>query len=273
MECKKFIFLLTATFLLLTGCSYNPFVPKNDLTGNLGGAAVGAGVGSGLAWFAGASKGIIAAAGLGGAALGYYVTTLTFASAGLARGCGQVFTLGCFASVDIPSDSLFEPNTAEFLEDACPILDSAVAVMSRYPNNNIIVSGNTSGFASNRFERKLSEARARQVSAYLWMHGIGDFLNQSFEMRKLTYVGYGSYFPVANQIRNRAIRQNSHIQITAYPTDAQLYIDKRSRTFNNIGAMADSCAAYSSDESACQTFAEFNVTKQGGCGGVEAFAR
>lgn len=266
MACKKFLILAISTFLLtLIGCTYNPFVPNNELTGNATSTAVGAGVGGGLAWLASASKGVIAATTLGGAALGYYISTLTFASAGLRRGCGQVFTLGCYTTIDIPSDVLFDVNSADFLEDVCPILDSVVSVLQRYPNHNIIISGNTSGFGSTKFERRLSEARARKVAGYLWMHGISDFKNQNLEMRKLTYVGYGNYFPIANNIRNRGIRQNSHIQITAYPTEAQLNIQKLAYTFNNIGAMSSevNCSDYNVDN-AFQTFSEERAAKQGG---------
>jgi len=225
--------------LTFCSCTLNPFTTDNKLTGSAGSTAIGAGIGAGVAWLAGASKPVIIGAGLGGAAVGYYVSTLRFASGGVIKGGGQVFALGDYVSIEIPTDRLFDSNTADLLDDAGVLLDSAVEVLKRYPNNNIIISANTSGFGSAKFERKLSEDRAREVSAYLWAHGINDFQNQSINTRKLTFVGYGNYFPIANHIRNDSIRQNSRIQITAYPTAAQLGIDNCSKAFNNIGASGD----------------------------------
>lgn len=237
MECNIRTMLALTFMLALSSCTLNPFTTDNKLTGSAGSTAVGAGIGAGVAWLVGASKPIIIGAGLGGAAVGYYVSTLRFASGGVIKGGGQVFAMGDYVAIEIPTDQLFEPNTAELLDDAGVLLDSAAEVLRRYPNDNIIISANTSGFGSAKFEHKLSEDRARQVSAYLWAHGINDFQNQSMTTRKLTYVGYGNYFPIANNIRNDSIRQNSRIQITGYPTAAQLGIDRCSKAFNNIGAL------------------------------------
>lgn len=229
-------FLCLIFSLGLMSCSFNPLSTDKQLTGDPAGAAIGAGVGVGVSALLGGTKPApLIAGGLIGGALGYYVTTLQFASAGVTRVGGQVFSLGDYVTINIPTDQLFEVNTAEFLDDAGPILDSTVAILNRYPYNNIIISGNTSGFSTARYEHRLSEARARQVAAYLWAHGISDFKYQLLTKRKLTYVGYGSYFPIANDHHNDSLRQNSRIQITAYPTRSELEIQKRANSFNNIG--------------------------------------
>lgn len=229
---------LTLTFsLTLVGCTFNPFTTHNDLTGTATGTAVGAGVGAATVGLVGATTkpGPLIAGGVVGAIVGYYVSTLRFASGGVIQGGGQVFTIGDYAAIEIPTDSLFEVNSSDFLDDATPILDSAVAVLKRYPDNNIMISGNTSGFGNSKYEQKLSEDRARQVSGYLWSHGVGQFKCNSLQTRKLTYTGYGNYFPVANDIHNDSIRQNSRIQITAYPSKEQLHIDKKHKVFTNVG--------------------------------------
>lgn len=234
---SKFAFLFSLLLMVaLSSCTFNPLRTDNNLTGSPLSTAVGAGAGVGAAALLGASKpGPLITGGVVGGAIGYYVSTLRFASGGIIQTGGQVFTLGDYVTIEIPTDQLFDTNSAEFLDDTKPILDSAVMVLRRYPNQNIIVSGNTSGFGTRKFERRLSEERARQVAAYLWSHGISEWKYQSLDRRKLTYVGYGNYFPIANNIHNDSIRQNSRIQITAYPTDAQLEINKCARKFNNIG--------------------------------------
>lgn len=229
--------LIITTSLCLSACTFNPFSDQNQLTGNAVGPAIGGTVGAGGAALLGATKPMIAVAGLTGIGIGYYVTTLRFASGGLVQGGGQVFVLGDYVTIDIPTDNLFDTNSDEFLSCSDNTLDSVATILQRYPHNNIIISGNTSGFATERFERRLSESRARQVASYLWAHGVNGFDQEQLRNHRLTFVGYGNYFPIANNIRGESIRQNSHVQITSYPSKDQLLINKKCQQFNNIGTM------------------------------------
>lgn len=222
--------------LFLSGCTFNPFTTNNRLTGSATGTLVGAGVGAGGVALLGGSKPLMVLGGIGGGAIGYYVTTLRYTSGGIIHAGGQVYQVGEFIGIYLPTDKMFEPNTADFLPQAGPILDSTADVLKRYPNNNIIISGNTSGFYRSRWELKLSERRAQKVAAYLWNAGINQFKNQSIDMRKLNYVGYGDYLPLSSDYTNEGIRQNSRIQITSYPSNADLGLDKRKVAVYNVGA-------------------------------------
>lgn len=241
MDCKTRVALLTTFTFMLSSCTFNPFTTNNDLTGSATGVAVGAAAGAGTAALIGqtTNSGPLIAGGIVGGALGYYVSSLRFASGGVIQGGGQVFTLGDYATIEIPTDRIFDTNSDELLGDSASVLDSAVTVLRRYPDNNIMVSGNTSGFSGSKWELKLSEARARKVAAYLWAHGISQFQAQSLTTRRLTYTGFGNYFPIANNIRNDSIRQNSRIQITAYPTKTQLHLEKHQRVFDNVGELGE----------------------------------
>jgi outer membrane protein OmpA-like peptidoglycan-associated protein len=234
----KFKFRVALIFLLIlsiTACSYNPLNNSDHLTGSAVGTGVGAVAGGTTAAVLRSSKPVIGLAAIAGAAVGYYVTSLRFDSGGIIQAGGQVFTLGDYATIEIPSDKLFDTNSSDLLPQADAILKSAVAVLNRYDCNNIMISGNTSGFGSSRFEHRLSEDRARQVAGFLWANGINGFKPQSLDSRKLTYVGYGNYFPIANDMTHSGIRANSRIQITAYPTKDQLLITKKQNAFNNVG--------------------------------------
>ncbi len=235
----KIIGTLVCSFTFLTGCTYNPFVGDNHTTGSPAGAVVGAAAGAGGVALFSSSKPLMLAAGIGGGMLGYYVTTLGYDAGGVTRGGGQVYKVGDYVGIEIPTDKLFEPNTADFLPQAGPILDSAAAVLQRYPNNNIIISGNTSGFSRARWETKLSENRAQRVAAYLWNAGVNNFKETSNDTRRLNYVGYGNYFPIANDYTNDGIRTNSRIQITSYPSNCDLQLDQRSVAMRNVGALDD----------------------------------
>jgi outer membrane protein OmpA-like peptidoglycan-associated protein len=179
--------------------------------------------------------------GIAGGALGYYISSLPFTAGGVTHVGGKVYTLGDYATIEIPAEALFDVNSSDFMPEASAILNSAVAVLNRFPNDNILISGHVNGYYSSKFERKLSEDRARQVAAYLWAHGINnDNISNPNEnyggkelpkrySRDLTYVGYGSHFPIANHITAEGIRQNSRIQITAYPQDTHLKMNKCSK--------------------------------------------
>lgn len=223
------------SFLLLvflTSCTYNPLSENNHLTGSPAAIAGGAAAGASIATALGvSSKSNLLLAGIGGAGVGYYLTTLRFASAGIIQANGQVYQVGEYVTIEIPSDALFEPNTDDFLPSADPALKSAATILNRYPHHNIMVSGNTAGFGANRWEQKLSENRARQVASYLWTQGIQQTSSQSLQTRQLSYVGYGSYFPIANTLNNDSIQSNNRIQITAYPTAEQLLIAKKAKAF------------------------------------------
>lgn len=225
------------TCSLLSSCNFNPFVPYSDNTGTAGGTIVGGSAGLGAAAIANASRWWTAGAGFTGGAIGYYVTSMRFESGGIIHYGGKAYQIGQTIGIYIPTDSLFEPNSFEFLPQAPLILDSALAVLKRQPNNNILLSGNTSGFGQTRDELWLSEKRAERIAAYFWNTGsITPFRADCNDTsRKLVYVGYGDYFPIAGDIKNKSIRQNSRIQIVSYPKSADLRIDTHYTIYNNVG--------------------------------------
>jgi len=227
---SRILTLFFSMMLALSACTYNPLLDDNHLTGNVAGATGGAIVGAGLAALFMQTKPVIIAAGVGGASIGYYLSTLRSASAGILAANGEVYKVGEFVGIEVPTDNLFEPNTDEFLPNTRPVLESIVSVLQRYPRHNILISGNMSGFGFAKQELRLSESRARQVAAYLWMRGISNYIKpenlydvDEGPAKKLIYVGFGNYFPIANNIHAESIRENSRIQITAYPPWAVLY--------------------------------------------------
>jgi hypothetical protein len=236
---------------LLAGCTYNPFLADNHTTGSPLAAGIGAGMGAGGVALLGGSKATMAIAGLAGGAIGYYVTTLRYASGGIIQTGGKVYKIGDYLGIYIPTDHLFEPNTADFLPQAKPILDSTVYVLKRYPNRSILISGNTSGFYRARWEQDLSERRAQKVSAYLWNAGISQN-NPRLHFNKLNYVGHGDYFPLAKDITNTGIRENSRIQITSYPVYCDLEIEKEVVVHEMRGANT-TVAAVTPPPAPCQT--------------------
>lgn len=201
-----------------SACSFNPFISHHHETGSPTSAIIGAAIGAGSVGVLGGSKTLMLAAGLGGGAIGYYVSTLRFEAGGIMQTGGEVYQAGDYIGIYIPTDNMFEPNTAELLPQAKSILDSTVTVLKRHPDHHILISGHTSGFSDAKWEKELSLERAKQVAFYLWTVGIGNSTGNMGVTPKLYYIGYGDYFPIANRLTNKGIRTNSHIQITSYPT-------------------------------------------------------
>lgn len=231
-----FRFVIVLLLITIAGCSYNPLSSTNHNTGSPVAATAGGAIGVGTAAAFGVSyKPLLGAAGLTGAGVGYYLSTLRYDASGIYHAGGQVFTLGDYLTIEIPTHRIFDDNSADLLPEGEAAMRSTVKVLNRLCCQSILVSGNSSGFATERLERKLTTQRARVVAAYLWAHGINNFQQSSINMRKLTYVGYGNYFPIANNITNKGIRANSRIQITAYPNKDQLLITEKQKTFDNMG--------------------------------------
>jgi hypothetical protein len=233
--------LLLCTLLTLTGCA--PIAEDSSpQAGSPIGLMTGAAVGLGVTAALNAPPPMVGIAGVAGASLGYYLTTLRFASGAILKLHGKVYTLGDYVIIEIPSDNLFDATTDDFLPGTDPALSGIVAVLNRYSDHNIIISGSTSGFGPPGYDQRLSQARAAKVASYLWMHGITDIKSgQSTDksnVRRLIYIGYGDHYPIANHLRLRGIRSNSRIQIVAYPCNEVLHWNKKQRkdykVFNNF---------------------------------------
>lgn len=227
------------TCLAFSACSFNPFVTPNHNTGSPGATAIGAGIGAGSVWVLNGSKTMTLFGGIAGGAAGYYLSSLRYDAAGIIDVGGDVYVLGDYIGIYIPTDKVFEVNTADLLPRATNVLDSVFAVLQRKPENNIMISGNTSGFDRPRREQKLSQKRAKVVAAYLWTAGIQQFKSKMGETRRFNYVGYGDFFPIASDLTNKGIRANSRIQITSYPSKADLYSRGHKIDMTNIASMND----------------------------------
>ncbi len=178
------------------------------------------GAGAGSVALLGGTKSFVILGGIGGGAVGYYLSSLRNDSGGIIQADGKVYVLGEYIGIYIPTDYLFEPNTADFLPRANFALDSIVAVLQRKPNNNIMISGNTSGFSRADREQLLSQRRAKAIAPIFGLTVSSNSKKNSNDLRHLKYVGYGDYFPVATHYNNDSLRSNSRIQITSYPSYA-----------------------------------------------------
>jgi len=81
-------------------------------------------------------------------------------------------------------------------------LQKVLAFMKAYPNSIIDIRSHTDSRASDGYNIKLSDRRAKSTRAYLIMKGIN--------ANRLTARGYGEYQPVNNCVNNVECTEEEH---------------------------------------------------------------
>ena len=84
----------------------------------------------------------------------------------------------------------FEHNSSWLTSDSKPILDQIAAMMNRYPEYNLTISGHTDSTGSSVYNQNMSEKRAKSCYTYLVEQGV----NPS----RIKYAGYGESKPISS---------------------------------------------------------------------------
>src|SRR5262245_27889352 len=96
-------------WLMLAACSYNPLSTTNHNTGDSVAAAAGGVAGFGTAAAFGVTNhAALGAAAIGGAGIGYYMSTIRYDAAGIYQAGGQVFAVGDYVTIELPTSSVFD---------------------------------------------------------------------------------------------------------------------------------------------------------------------
>ncbi|MDR3329580.1 MAG: OmpA family protein [Prevotellaceae bacterium] len=94
----------------------------------------------------------------------------------------------------------FETGKAMLTDESISELNRVVDLLNGLPKLSIEISGYTDNVGQTAFNQHLSEARAKSVVDYLTLKGIS--------AARLTYVGYGSEFPLADNSTSAGRAQN-----------------------------------------------------------------
>ena len=98
----------------------------------------------------------------------------------------------------------FKTDRSDLLPGSIAELDELVEVMTKYPNMSIKVMGHADHRASEAYNQKLSEKRAKAVYDYLVSKGI--------DKDRVEYVGYGEKLPVADNNIEAGMQLNRRVQ-------------------------------------------------------------
>lgn len=101
---------------------------------------------------------------------------------------------------------LFETNRAVLLPSSYPELDAFAVYLIKSPQIYIEIGGHTDNTGSEEQNKILSEKRANAVADYLIAKGV--------DLLRVTYKGYGSSKPIANNSSDEGKKQNRRVEFT-----------------------------------------------------------
>ena len=102
----------------------------------------------------------------------------------------QVVQIGDITTVYLPSDKLFQLNTAKITRKAYPMLTNLSQMAKALSGQHIQVVGYSDDVGSAAQSKSLSTRQAQSVSGYLWANGVPESL--------VTTKGLGHAAPIAN---------------------------------------------------------------------------
>jgi OmpA-OmpF porin, OOP family len=101
---------------------------------------------------------------------------------------------------------LFETDKSLILDTSFPILDKIISELNKNPKLKLEISGHTDNTGTDIHNQNLSENRAKAVVDYLTGNGI--------DKERLTYKGYGSTKPMADNSTEEGKAKNRRVEIT-----------------------------------------------------------
>ncbi len=98
----------------------------------------------------------------------------------------------------------FQFNKSSLLPEAYPILDHAVSVLKENPDLKVEIGGHTDNIGAEKFNQKLSLARAETVRDYLVSKGINK--------NRLTVIGFGESNPISDNSTETGRAKNRRVE-------------------------------------------------------------
>tara|TARA_B110001450_G_scaffold39914_1_gene35780 strand:+ start:4776 stop:6206 length:1431 start_codon:yes stop_codon:yes gene_type:complete len=122
------------------------------------------------------------------------------------NGCPEVSDAVKKALNDYAKTILFDTGKASIKKQSAEVLNDIVGILKEYSNAQFNIEGHTDSSGSAKFNKSLSESRAKSVMDYLVSNGISS--------DRLNYAGYGEERPLdsnktrAGKARNRRVEIN-----------------------------------------------------------------
>ena len=108
-------------------------------------------------------------------------------------------------TIQLPGAILFDFDSAQIRPDAERTLNDVKSVIASYAGRPVRVEGHTDSIASDEYNKKLSEQRAKSVTSWFAAHGV--------EAARLSAAGLGEAKPVASNDNAAGRQQNRRVEI------------------------------------------------------------
>ncbi len=217
MEMKKsWIALCVVTAFMLSACATQP---TRTQQGALIGVGVGAATGAALGQAIGRSTGATVAGALAGAAVGglaggmigdYMDRQEREFQLEMARMQGaSMQRQGDNLAITFRTDVLFDVGSYRLKPGAYDEIDRVAAILNRYPDTRVQISGHTDSTGSEQSNYTLSEARARAVADALADSGVNP--------RRISARGFGESRPIASNATEAGRQLNRRVVLDIIP--------------------------------------------------------
>lgn len=207
---KKYAFLAAALMLpLVQACESGP--SRNVMTGTAAGAILGAGAGMMAGGDDKRNAAIGAAVGaIAGASVGVYMDKQEEKLRQQTAGTGiEVQRQGDQLALTMPSGITFAQSSATIQPAFYQALNSVASTLIEYPSTAVDIRGHASSEGARDFNQRLSQQRADAVRNYL--------ANQGVQPVRMTAIGMGIDYPVADNSTEAGRIQNRRVEIILTP--------------------------------------------------------
>ncbi|HUQ65998.1 MAG TPA: OmpA family protein [Flavitalea sp.] len=199
---QRSVFTIVFASMIIAGCKSMNKTQKGAAIGTAGGAAAGAVIGraagnTALGAIVGAAVG-----GVTGAVIGRKMDKQAEEIEKNVPGA-KVERVGEGIVVDFNEKILFAYDKSDLTSSAETNLNKLVTVLKDYPDTDIEVQGHTDSRGTEKYNMRLSERRASEVSDYLKMHGV--------TASRVTTKGYGETAPVSDNNTDDGRAQNRRV--------------------------------------------------------------
>ena len=208
---KKTVILLLSAALLVTsmGCG-----ASNKAKGGAIGAGAGGAVGGIIGHAAGnTALGAIIGAAVGGTAGVIIGNHMDKQAEEMQRDLknAKIERIGEGIKITFDSGILFETNSSNLQAVARGNIESLAKILSKYPDTNILIEGDTDNTGTDEYNQELSERRAQAVADYQMGLGIAG--------TRISTVGLGETNPVATNDTDYGRQQNRRVEVAIFAND------------------------------------------------------
>ncbi len=198
-----------AVLVFIYGCGASNTV-KGGVIGGVGGGVVGGVIGhyegnTVLGAIIGAAVG-----GTAGALIGNYMDNQAEEMENDIEGA-RIERVGEGIKITFDSGILFATNSSTLEPQAKTNINKLAAILNKYPDTNILVTGHTDFDGTEEYNQSLSERRAKTVSDYSKLQGVTS--------SRFSIVGLGENEPVASNDTDEGKRMNRRVEIAVFANE------------------------------------------------------